>query len=63
VITWQATAAEINALPEPVRQYIGSLEQRCDPAGLVRENMQLRDVVRELEASNRTLRDQLEGKT
>ena len=27
------TAAEINALPDQVRQYIHDLETRCDPAG------------------------------
>lgn len=51
------TAAEINALPERVRAYIAGIETLCDPAGLVRENMQMKDVVRELSASNRIWRD------
>ena len=40
------TAAEVNALPELIRAYIMQLETMCDPAGLVRENAQLKDVVR-----------------
>lgn len=38
------TAAEINALPEKARNYIHQLATNADPAGMVRENMQLRDV-------------------
>ena len=53
------TAAEVNALPELIRAYIMQLETMCDPAGLVRENAQLKDVVRELSASNAMLRERL----
>lgn len=63
MITWEATSAAINALPEPVRQYIAQLETLCDPSGLVRENMQTRDVQRELSASNKSLRDSIDTLT
>lgn len=53
------TTAEINALPERVRIYIMQLQTICDPSGMVREITQLRDVVRELEASNAMLRERL----
>lgn len=47
---WTPTAENINALPEPVRRYIMMLETRCDPAGDLREMIQLRDQVAELQA-------------
>lgn len=40
--TWTPTAENINALPEPIRNYIHSLETNTDPAGMVRENAILR---------------------
>jgi len=40
---WLPTPENINALPEYLRDYIHQLEATCDPAGLVRENMQLKD--------------------
>lgn len=46
---WTPTAANVNALPDPVRRYVHDLETRCDPAGdvarlslLQDENAQLR---------------------
>lgn len=47
------TTEDINALPEPVRRYIAALETMCDPAGLVRENAQLKDTNRGLQAMYR----------
>jgi len=56
---WLPTAENINALPEPIRRYVHDMESNADPAGTVREVTQLRDLVRELSASNRMLRDQV----
>ncbi len=53
-VNWTPTAENINALPEPLRKYICNLETRCDPAGLVRENAQLRDLNEGLQAMYRT---------
>lgn len=46
---WLPSSANINALPEPVRQYIASLETIADPTGIVRENTILRDAIAALE--------------
>lgn len=54
---WTPTAANVNALPEPVRRYIHDIETRCDPAGDVAALTLARDQIRQLEASNRQLRD------
>ena len=40
---WTPTAENINALPDPIRDYIHRLEARFDPAGEVRELVLLRD--------------------
>lgn len=40
---WTPTAENINALPEPIRNYIHLLETRADPAGELRELVLLRD--------------------
>ena len=34
---WKATAEQINALPEDVRQWVHELEARCDPASDLRQ--------------------------
>jgi hypothetical protein len=36
---WLPTSKNINALPDPLRQFIHDLETLCDPAGIVRENI------------------------
>lgn len=46
---WQPTPEHINALPAPIRRYIAELETLCDPAGIVRENVMLRDALAALE--------------
>lgn len=40
---WTPTGVNIGALPEPLRRYIMYLETNADPAGMVRENVMLRD--------------------
>lgn len=40
--TWTPTAESVNALPEPLRRYIHDLETNCDPSGMVRQNVQLK---------------------
>jgi len=53
--SWQPTAENIDALPEPIRHYIYRLETLSDPGGLVREHaslkQQIRALLRKLEGS------------
>jgi len=56
---WAPTAANINALPAPVRAYIHDMVANADPAGTVRDLSISKQIIRELEASNRMLRDRL----
>ena len=51
---WTPTPTNINALPEPLRDYIHDLETVCDPAGDVRELFRL-------QTENRMLRWECEG--
>lgn len=44
-----STAANINALPDGIRKYVHELETLCDPAGIVQENILLKDAMRALE--------------
>ena len=41
--TWIPTPENINALPFPLRRYIHDLSTLCDPAGIVRENIIVRN--------------------
>lgn len=54
---WTPTAANINALPLPLRRFIHDLETMADPAGLVQENYELRAQVKAVEAMVAKLRD------
>ncbi|MCA9817096.1 MAG: hypothetical protein KC652_18425 [Cyanobacteria bacterium HKST-UBA01] len=45
---WRPTPANINALPKLIRKYIHDLETLCDPAGIVRENVILREDLKAL---------------
>lgn len=56
---WLPTAENVNALPEPIRRFVHELSTNADPAGTVRELAMLKDLARELAASNRMLRDQV----
>lgn len=51
------TATEINALPRKAREYIHQLVANADPAGMVRENMQLLDTNKGLQAMYRSAAD------
>ena len=42
-MNWTPTPENINALPEKIRGYIHGLESLCDPAGMVAENILIRD--------------------
>ena len=53
---WTPTAANINALPLPLRRFIHDLETMADPAGLVQENYELRAQVKAVEAMVERLR-------
>ena len=57
------TAEEVNALPEKARDYIHQLATNADPSGMVRENMQLRDVNKGLQIMYRKAADALDAKT
>jgi hypothetical protein len=39
----------INALPEGIRKYVHELATLCDPAGIVQENILLKDAIQALE--------------
>ena len=56
---WLPTPEAINALPEPVRKYIASVETLCDPAGIVAENTLLRDQTLQLDAKIAIMRRRL----
>lgn len=45
---WLPTPENINALPEPVRKFIHDIESNCDPQGLVRENLLIKDTCKAL---------------
>ena len=40
---WKPTTENINELPDPIRNYIASLETNADPAGTIRENVLVRE--------------------
>ena len=46
---WLPTAENINALPEPVRQYIYDLETNADPPSMIQDNALLRENCKALE--------------
>jgi hypothetical protein len=52
---WLPDAEHLNALPQPIRQYIHDLETRADPAGDVAEIAFLKDTVEALQARIREL--------
>lgn len=54
------TATEINALPPKAREYIHQLVANADPAGMVRENMQLLDTNKGLQVMYRNRTDELD---
>lgn len=47
---WSPTADNINSLPKGMKDYIYSLETLCDHQYIIRENMIMRDTIRQLEA-------------
>ncbi len=46
---WLPTAENINALPEPVRNYIADMQTNADPPSMVADNIILRDTIKTLE--------------
>lgn len=52
---WLPTPENINALPEPVREYVYHLETRADPALEVRELIIAKDTIRALERDRRAM--------
>jgi predicted nuclease with TOPRIM domain len=56
---WFPTAANITALPEPLRRYIHDLETRCDPSGDIAALTLTRDQNIQLQAENERLRSEL----
>ncbi len=47
--TWLPTAENINALPEPVRNYVAGLETNADPPSMVADNIIMKDTIKTLE--------------
>ncbi len=56
---WLPTPDNINALPGPLRKYVCRIETLCDPAGMVAENMLLKDQTRQLDAMIKRLKNDL----
>ena len=48
---WRPTPENINALPQPVQDYIHKLVTHMDPAFTLQQNAALQDRVAELEAA------------
>ena len=46
---WLPTPENINALPEPVREYIAGLETNADPPSMVADNIIMKDTIKALE--------------
>jgi len=47
---WQPTAENINSLPKGMKDYICALETNADPQWVIRENILMKDLIRQLEA-------------
>ena len=54
---WTPTAANINALPKPLREYIHRLETFTGSAGIIQENYALRLKVEQLEELIREIQE------
>jgi hypothetical protein len=48
---WKPTAANINALPDPLRIYVHHLETHMDPAFTLQQLAEAKDRIAELEAA------------
>ena len=46
---WLPSAENINALPEPVRNYVSGLETNADPPSMVADNIIMKDTIKTLE--------------
>lgn len=46
---WLPTIENINALPEPVRNYIADMQTNADPPSMVADNIIMRDTIKALE--------------
>jgi hypothetical protein len=47
---WAPTAENINSLPRGMKDYIHGIETLSDPQWIIRENMLMKDTIRQLEA-------------
>lgn len=47
---WLPTAENINSLPKGMKNYICGLETNADPQWVIRENILMKDLIRQLEA-------------
>jgi hypothetical protein len=56
---WKPTSENINNLPAPFRKYIHDLITNCDPAGMVAENITLKDNVDAISKENADLRERI----
>ena len=56
---WKPTVANINALPNGIRHYICDLETLADPAGIVKQNVFLKDACIALQKMLRELKEEM----
>jgi hypothetical protein len=56
---FRPTSEQINALPKGIRMYVHDLETLCDPAGMVAENILIKDMNKMLSATNAKLNAEL----
>lgn len=56
---WTATASSLNSLPLEARAYIHILQLKLDPENLIRENLELTELVAKMTRDNEHLRAQL----
>jgi len=47
---WLPTAENINSLPKGMKDYICGLETNADPQWVIRENILMKDLIKQLEA-------------
>lgn len=47
---WLPTAENINSLPKGMKSFVCNLETLCDPQYVIRENIIMKDLIRQLEA-------------
>jgi hypothetical protein len=60
--SWTPTTENINNLPKPLRRFVHDLQSNCDPAGMIRENICLKENLAALQCRIEELESRLYGK-